>query len=131
MSWLARDHHRILQYTLAHIVRFRLATLRADEAALRNDPQFRIAWNHVDPHGGRLDQPRRTELLQLADTAVSGTFRAFEKDEFSNTETRYLREMAPRLYRGSAGTGSVTRFGLKILPSSGTTKAAYPWVAAR
>ena len=130
MSWLARDCDRILEYTLAHIVRFRLATLRADEAALRMDSNFRIAWNNVDPRGGQLDQPSRVELLQLADTAASATFRAFEKDKFSNTEPRYLREMAPRFYRGSSGVGNVARFGVKLLPTSGTTKAAYPWVAA-
>ncbi|MFP5019456.1 DUF3800 domain-containing protein [Pseudonocardia phyllosphaerae] len=123
LSWFARDFRRRLDYTLAHIVRFKLATLRAYEAELRADPDCRVAWDWLDPHGGRLDQPGNLEYLQLADAVASATFAAFEEDAFGNTERRYLQEMAGRLYR--RGHGNLTSYGLKMHPWSETD---YPWV---
>lgn len=128
MSWLARDRGRELNYTLAHIVRFKMETLREYEAILRDDPRCQVAWQAVSAHGGRLDQPSRIELLQLADVAASATAVAFEPDAHGNTEQRYLQEIGPRLYR--RGTAPLTSYGLKMHPWSETTKAAYPWVAA-
>lgn len=54
------------------------------------------------------------ELLQLADTTASALFRAVEPDGFGNTERRYLRELAPKLYRRDGGI--VTSYGLKVFP---------------
>lgn len=127
LSWLARDQERVLEYTLAHIVRFKLAKLRAYEALLQQSPDCNIAWSSLDPHGGRIDQPNALEYLQLADAVASGTFAAFEADAFLNTETRYLVEMSPRLYR--RGHGKLMSYGLKMHPWSEATRAAYPWVA--
>lgn len=132
LSWLAKEHGYELRYTLAHIVRFKLSTLRQYEEILRGTPEpaCRIAWTHVDPKGGTLDQPKRVELLQLADSAASATYAAFEPDQFGNTETRYLKEMASRLWRRGAGANRLTSYGLKLHPHTDITKAAYPWVAA-
>lgn len=126
LSWLARDQGRLLHYTLAHVVRFQLAKLRAYEAALKAVPGCQVAWQNVDPQGGRLDQPSRIENLQVADIAASSIFQAFEPDDFGNSEQRYLREFAGCLYR--RGNAPLTSYGLKLHP--GTAKAAYPWVAA-
>jgi hypothetical protein len=128
MSWLARDRRRELNYTLAHIVRFKMETLREYEERLRNDPRCQVAWQAVSAHGGRLDQPSRVQLLQVADIAASATAVAFEPDVHGNTEQRYLQELTPRLYR--RGTAPLTSYGLKMHPWSETTKTAYPWVAA-
>lgn len=130
LSWIARDRGATLDYTLAHIVRFKLAQLRAYEARLKAQPSAacKVEWANVDGHGGRIDQPNRVEQLQLADISASAIFQAFEPDQFGNTETRYLTELAPRLYRRPPGP--LTSYGLKMHPWNETTKAAYPWVAA-
>jgi len=128
LSWLARAQRRVLDYTLAHIVRFKIAKQRAYEELLRQSPGCRIAWKWLDPAGGAIDQPDRVELLQLADAATSATFAAFEHDTFDNTETRYLVEISARLYRKPDGT--LMSYGLKMHPWSDSTRAAYPWVAA-
>jgi len=128
LSWLARDRGRELHYTLAHIVRFQIAKLREYEAKLKTDYGCQIAWKHLDPRGGRIDQPSRVEYLQLADAAASATATAFNSDNYGNTEDRYLRELSPRLYR--RGLAPVTSYGLKMHPWNDTTKATYPWVAA-
>ncbi|MFJ2432944.1 DUF3800 domain-containing protein [Streptomyces anulatus] len=128
LSWYARDSSAMLTYTLAHIVRMELAKLREYEANLRVGSDCRIHWPALDPKGGRLDQPKRIELLQAADIAASATFAAFNPDKFGNVEPRYLEELSPRLYR--RGCTAVTSYGLKMHPWNGSTKAAYPWVAA-
>ena len=129
LSWFARDGGGVLCYTLAHVVRFKLSTLRQYEVRLRamGPPDCRIEWASLDPRGGRIDQPSRLEQLQLADISASATACAFEPDKFGNTENRYLREMAPRLYRYPGG--SITSYGLKMHPWNATSQAAHPWAS--
>ncbi|CAL9302945.1 DUF3800 domain-containing protein [Streptomyces sp. SudanB91_2054] len=131
LSWFARDTRSILSYTLAHITRPQMSTaeLRQYEAALRA-MQTQIAWGSLDPKGGKIDQPKRVEMLQCADLAASATYAAFNLDRFGNTEPRYLKELAPRLYRRGAGPTCLTSYGMKMHPWDANTKAAYPWVAA-
>jgi len=128
LSWFARDQQQVLSYTLAHIVRFQKAKLRAYESALRNVPDCKIAWHALDPAGGAIDQPQRNEMIQFADLTASATGTAFNADDYGNVENRYLCELAPRLYR--RGSGLLTSYGLKMHPWSESTRAAYPWVAA-
>lgn len=127
LSWLARASSTTTTYTLAHVVRFPIANLREYERRLRSS-KTSIEWATLDAHGGRIDQPNRIENLQLADIAASATYQAFEPDGYGNTETRYLRELLPVLYRRPPGP--LTSYGLKMHPWSDTVKAAYPWVAA-
>jgi hypothetical protein len=127
LSWIARDSGHSLDYTLAHVKRFKWAKLREYEDRLAEDPQCKIAWDSV-PGGGAIEQPSRVEELQLADMVASATAEALEPDAFGNTEQRYLREISPRLYRRR--TGPVTSYGLKMHPWNDKTKATYPWVAA-
>lgn len=129
LSWLARDNEHTMSYTLAHVVRFKLEKLREYEAILRYRQDCQIAWPWMDPRGGRLEQPNNLEMLQLADAAASATFAAFELDQFGNTEQRYLREMAPVLYRRGSGSSALTSYGLKLHPYNSATKAAYPWIS--
>ncbi len=126
LSWLARDSGHDLHFVLASITRFKLAKLREYESRLQGSPGCQIAWRHVAP--GRIDQPSRVEGLQLADFCASATFKAFEPDQYGNTEERYLRELAPRLYR--RGAAPLTSYGLKMHPWNNATRAAHPWVAA-
>jgi len=113
----------VMTYTLAFIVRYRLATLRALEATLKQRPRERIAWNHLDPRGGRIRLPTEVELLQLADLAVSGTAKAFEPDESGRTERAYVEALAPRLYRRPPAR--LSSYGLKIFPSCSSSQC---WV---
>lgn len=62
-----------------------------------------------------IDSPGNVELLQVADTTASALFRAIEPDEHGNTEPRYLRELAPVLYR--RGSADITSYGLKTFPA--------------
>lgn len=127
LSWLARDRKGELHYTLSHIVRFKKEKLREYEQRLRADVKCQVAWNAVSSRGGQIDQPKRVDLLQLADLAASATATAFEPDSYGNTEQRYLQELRPRLYR--RGGAPLTSYGLKMHPWSDATRAAYPWVA--
>jgi hypothetical protein len=126
LSWFARSKESELSFTLAHIARFKLAQLRGYEAALRSSDTG-IEWGWLDPAGGKINQPNRIEQLQLADIAASATFQAFEPDEFGNTEPRYLRELAPRLYRNGEKANRLTSYGLKLHPTR--SLSAYPFVA--
>ncbi len=127
LSWMGRDQASPVSYTLAHIIRFKLAELRHYEAALRSI-STNIAWDGI-AGPGQLDQPQRLEELQLADLVASAIGSAFNPDEFGNVETRYVHAMMPRLYRYKP-TSAVTSYGLKMHPWNDMTKAAYPWVAA-
>lgn len=128
LSWLARQHQEVATYTLAHIKKFKIATLRQYETALRNI-STQIAWDHLDPNGGSIDQPQRNEQLQLADLVVSGTAPAFNPDRFGRTELRYLELLRPAIYQHSPSS-DLTSYGLKVHPWNASTKAAYPWIAA-
>ncbi len=130
LSWIARERGRLLRYTLAHIVRFKTSSLRAYEAELRAEEECQIAWPHLDPRGGHLDQPSRVEQLQLADAIASATGAAFNRDRFGYTEQRYLHELQSIVYRRGAGANALTSYGLKMHPWHETARAAYPWVAA-
>lgn len=127
LSWFARDREGILQYTLAHVVRFKLSQLREYEEKLRSDPFCQVSWANLDIRGGRLDQLSRVEQLQLADLAASSTFQALEPDQYGNTEPRYLTELAGALYRRPPG--ALTSYGLKMHPWNAVTRGLYPWVA--
>lgn len=128
LSWLARDHGTELDYTLAHIVRFRIAYLRRYEALLKGlGPATEIHWQAL-PTPGRIDQPSRLNRLQLADIAASATAAAFESRGGSVVpETRYLLQLVPALYRHPPGR--LTSYGLKIHPNRSTVHALHPWLA--
>ncbi|UQB74702.1 DUF3800 domain-containing protein [Rhodococcus ruber] len=130
LSWLVKERGGELHYVLGHVVRFQKEKLREYERRLRSLPSAdcKIAWDHVNPKGGQIDQPSRVELLQLADIAASATAIAFNPDDNGFTEDRYLRNLLPILYRRNGG--ALTTYGLKMHPWNNNTKAAYPWVAA-
>ncbi|MGW3847161.1 DUF3800 domain-containing protein [Streptomyces fagopyri] len=130
LSWIARDSQAVLSYTLAHITRpqMTLPELRQYEAALRST-QTQICWNALNPKGGKIDQPTRIEMLQVADLAASATYAAFNLDRYGNTERRYVNELSRRLYRYTPQS-ALSSYGMKLHPSDASTKAAYPWVAA-
>jgi hypothetical protein len=107
--------------TFAHLTRFPAVKLHNYRHALEYS-MTQIRWHVFHGHQFRINHPHTIELLQVADTAASALFRAIEPDEFGNTEDRYLRELAPTLYR--RGAANVTSYGLKVFPTSECQPAA-------
>lgn len=128
ISWLARSKNEVASYTLAHIVRFRLANLRAYEGVLRA-MNTQIDWRFLNPSGGSIDQPRKLEQLQLADLVASSHGIAFNPPQNTGVvDFSHIRAMRPIMYQPIGR--SLTSYGLKMHPWNSSTKAAYPWVAA-
>jgi hypothetical protein len=100
--------------TFAHLKGFRAQKLHDYRQALEASEGVDIRWKVFEKHPFRIDSPKATELLQLADTAASALFRAIEPDRYGNTEPRYLEELAPKLYR--RGKAGITSYGLKTFP---------------
>lgn len=101
--------------TFAHLSRFPAVKLHNYRSALVYS-LTEIRWDAFGVHKFRINHPNTIELLQIADSAASALFRAVEPDQYGNTEDRYLRELAPQLYR--RGAANVTSYGLKVFPSS-------------
>lgn len=122
ISWYARDNGHVARYTVACRPKLKAEHLAGYEGALKyRDTE--IQWAHLDPNGGRLDQPKRDERLQIADLVAGSVFAAFRTDQPHNPT--YLEALSGALYR--RGSGHVTSYGLKLHPKE--LKAAYPWVA--
>jgi uncharacterized protein DUF3800 len=102
--------------TFAHLRGFEPKKLHDYRRALEVSDGVTIRWDAFDGHPFRIESPKSTELLQVADTTASALFRAIEPDDFGNTERRYLEELAPKLYRPN-GSGNITSYGLKAFPS--------------
>lgn len=129
LSWVAREQKSELHYTLAHIQRFKKATLREYEARIKNLPpsMCSVSWEWVNPKGGDIDQPKRLPYLQLADFAASSIGNAFEPGNDGLCHPEYVQEFSTRLWRKN---GKLTTYGMKMHPWNHSTKAAYPWIAA-
>lgn len=129
ISWLAASRRELAEYTLAHITKFKKEALEEYEAKLRR-LDTAIDWQWLDPNGGKLDQPRRIEQLQMADTAASATGAAFNAHQRTGeTDTSYLMAMRDALWVPPGR--NLTSYGLKMHPwSRAEVRAAYPWVAA-
>lgn len=100
--------------TFAHLKGFRAQKLHDYRHALETSDGYDVRWRVFDGHPFRIDSPGKVELLQVADSTASALFRAIEPDRFGNTEQRYLRELAPKLYR--RGAAEITSYGLKTFP---------------
>jgi uncharacterized protein DUF3800 len=131
LSWLGRKHGTITNYTLSHVKHFRKENLRSYETKLRElGTATEIDWRYLDQYGGRISNDTTVEALQIADLVASATARAFEPNPSGPADPSYLRELAPRIYRGVPGRENViTSYGLKMHPWNVATRALYPWVA--
>lgn len=101
--------------TFAHLTRFPAAELHNYRRALELSVT-QIRWNAFAGHRWRIEHPNTIDLLQLADATASALFNAVDPDRYGNTEDRYLRALAPKLYR--RGSANITSYGLKVLPTS-------------
>ena len=71
----------------------------------------RSDWNVIDPKLIRAVNHDQLAGLQLADAVASGIFFAINKTQYGETEDRYLRLLAPTIYRNQQ---RVEGYGLKI-----------------
>lgn len=101
--------------TFSHLTRFPAAKLHNYRRALQLS-STQIRWSAFAGHVWRINHPNTIELLQLADATASALFKAVDADQYGNTEDRYLRELAPKLYR--RGSANVISYGLKVFPTS-------------
>ncbi|HEY4894693.1 MAG TPA: hypothetical protein VII01_01270 [Solirubrobacteraceae bacterium] len=123
-SRAAREHDATVRtvggptiVTFGHLTRFPAEKLHAYRRALEYlAGATQIRWSVYAGHPFRVDHPNNVALLQVADAAASGLFKAVEPDDYGNTETRYLEALAPKLYR--RGAADVTSYGLKVFPKS-------------
>ena len=117
VSWYCDEHgsgEAIV--TFAHVRHFKAQKLHDYRRALSLTPGVQIRWPVYDHHRFRIDGPSYVELLQLADITASALFKAIEPDGYGNTETRYLSDLRPVLYR--RGTANVVSYGLKVFPTA-------------
>jgi hypothetical protein len=115
ISWFIRDNgggDSIV--TFAHLTRFKAEKLHSYRAALESS-DTKIHWPSFAGHPFRINHPDKVHLLQIADCSASAFYKAVERDQYGITETRYLEELRPKLYR--YGTRPVTSYGLKVFPS--------------
>lgn len=101
--------------TFAHLKGFKAEKLHGYRQALEASDGVDIRWGVFKGHPFRIHSPKEVELLQIADITASALFRAIEPDDFGNTETRYLEELRPKLYR--RGRARITSYGLKTFPA--------------
>lgn len=114
VSWWIRDHgggSSIM--TFAHIKNFQTHKLHSYRNALQMSSTS-IHWPSFDGHLFRIAGMATVQLLQLADSTASALYAAIEPDQFGNVEDRYLKNIAPKLYR--YGSSLVTAYGLKVFP---------------
>jgi len=124
LSWIARDAGDEIIVTFAHVKNFPYHRLTGYLNLLNGYPGVTIHWPAI--RDVRINQPNKLELLQAADIAASATLKAFQPDHLGVTEQRYLRELAPRLYRRPPG--QITSYGMKLHPV-GSALALFPWAA--
>jgi hypothetical protein len=102
--------------TFAEVKGFRSINLHTYRERLEvpQSPPVTINWEFFEGHPFNIGRPAEVELLQIADTVASGTFRAVEPGGDGKPELSYLRELRPKLFRGYPGP--ITTYGLVTFP---------------
>ncbi len=114
ISWWIRDHGGGSSIvTFAHVKNFPAQKLHNYRQALELSSTS-IHWPSFAGHQFRVAGMAAVQLLQLADSTASALYSAIEPDQFGNIEDRYLRNIAPKLYRYASSP--VTSYGLKVFP---------------
>lgn len=119
ISWLCRDHRRTgmgdgrVELIFSNRSAMSYDELRDYLESLNGNPaaDARIDWNVIDPELIRAVNHDQLAGLQLADAVASGIFFAINKTQYGETEDRYLRLLAPTIYRHQQ---RVEGYGLKI-----------------
>jgi hypothetical protein len=74
----------------------------------------RIEWQHIDPD--RVEAVNHEQLagLQVADAVASSVFYAVNRNQYGETEPRYLELLRRTLYRHKR---AVVGYGIKLWPT--------------
>lgn len=120
VSWLCRDNYRPGQgdgrVELIYSNRSAMSydDLREYLERIRHSNEAqdsRVDWRIVDPSLLRAVNHDQLAGLQLADALASGVYYAVNKNQYGEIEDRYLRLLAPTLYRHEK---KVEGYGLKF-----------------
>lgn len=130
VSWLCRDQHRAgegdgtAQITFSNRSAMSYDDLRTYLSHLRETSEardIRVDWNVVKPEDVRAVNHDQLAGLQIADAVASGIYFAVNLNQYGETEDRYLRHLAPSLYRHKK---VALGYGLKFWPEDLETLAA-------
>jgi hypothetical protein len=117
VSWLCRDHHKVGQGNgRAELIFSNRSAMSYDDLRdylhqLKDDVSVRIDWNVVDPSLVRAINHDQLAGLQLADAVATSMFYAVHKNQYCEVEERYLKLIAPIIYRHE---GKMEGYGLKF-----------------
>jgi len=87
--------------------------LRLLESQKASGQDIRIEFDRIPIDKLKTRTPGKLMGLQLADAAAGAFFNAIERDNFGNTEPRYLNMISPVIYRHEK---NIQGYGLKIVP---------------
>lgn len=123
VSWLCRDRHNegdgdgSADLVFSNRSAMSYEELRSYLRKLRDGghaEDVRIEWQHIDPD--RVEAVNHEQLagLQVADAVASSVFYAVNRNQYGETEPRYLELLRPTLYRHKR---AVVGYGLKLWPT--------------
>lgn len=123
VSWLCRDHHDGEGDGSADLVFSNRSAMSYEELRdylrrLRADghpEDVRIEWDHIDPDRVVAVNHEQLAGLQVADAVASSAFYAVNRNQYGETEPRYLELLRRTLYRHK---GTALGYGLKFWPTS-------------
>lgn len=119
VSWLCRDHHKTGEGNgRAELIFSNRSAMSYDDLRnylhqLKTDAthDVRIDWNVVDPVLVSAINHDQLAGLQLADAVATSVFYAVHKNQYGEVEERYLKLVAPIIYRRE---GKLEGYGLKF-----------------
>ncbi|MBI3902313.1 MAG: DUF3800 domain-containing protein [Nitrosomonadales bacterium] len=119
VSWLCRDHHKAEHGNgRAELIFSNRSAMSYDDLRnylqqLKDDAakEVRIDWNVVAPIQVSAVNHDQLAGLQLADAVATSVFYAVHKNQYGEVEDRYLRLIAPIIYRRE---GKIEGYGMKF-----------------
>lgn len=119
VSWLCRDHRKAdegdgqAELVFSNRSAMSYDDLREYLTQLKTDTtnDVRIDWSVINPQLVRAVNHDQLAGLQLADAIATSVFYAVHKNIYGEVEERYLKLIAPTIYRRE---GSIEGYGLKF-----------------
>lgn len=82
-------------------------------------PKRSINWNVLNPEDIKVENHSNRAGLQIADVVTSATYKALEPNVFSDTEPRYVDNLAKRFLRRDR---SILNEGITFVPSGSSNQ---------
>lgn len=123
VSWLCRDYRKkdegngTANITFSNRGMMSYDALRAylqHLRELREAQDIRVDWSVVQPEQVKAINHDQLAGLQIADAVASGFYFAVNRNPYGDVEDRYVRLMAPTLYRHRGGV--LEGYGVKFWP---------------